>query len=97
MSAQIAVRLPDELVAYVDRAVAQGRVRSRADLVARLIERDVRRQRAEDDLRRLQEAGALHGDEMLAVARATSTTPLPFDWCDGSAGRWSTRDGRCWC
>lgn len=79
MSTQIAVRLPDELVAYVDQAVAQGRVRSRADLVARLIERDVRRQHAEDDLRRLQEAGALHADEMLAMARATSTTPLPFD------------------
>jgi Arc/MetJ-type ribon-helix-helix transcriptional regulator len=40
MSTQIAVRLPDELVAYVDRAVAEGRVRSRAELVTRLIERD---------------------------------------------------------
>ena len=50
MSTQIAVRLPNELVAYVDRAVAEGRVRSRAELVARLIERDARRQRAEEDL-----------------------------------------------
>ena len=79
MSIQIAVRLPDDLVAYVDRAVAQGRVRSRAELVARLIERDVRRQSAEDDLRRLHEAGALHAEEMLAIAQATSSTPLPFD------------------
>ena len=33
MSRQIAVRLPDELVAYVDEAVAAGRVKSRAELV----------------------------------------------------------------
>ncbi len=79
MSIQIAVRLPDDLVAYVDQAVAQGRVRSRADLVARLIARDARRQRAEQDLQRLIEQGALQDDEMLAIAIATSAAPLPFD------------------
>ena len=42
VSTQIAVRLPDELVAYVDEAVAAGRVKSRAELVARLLERDAR-------------------------------------------------------
>lgn len=79
MSIQIAVRLPDDLVAYVDQAVAQGRVRSRADLVARLIARDARRQRAEQDLQRLIEQGALQDDEMLAIAIATSAAPLPLD------------------
>lgn len=79
MSTQIAVRLPDELVAYVDRAVAEGRARSRADLVARLIERDARRERSEEDLRLLREAGHVHSEEMLAIARATSSAPLPFD------------------
>jgi len=79
VSIQIAVRLPDDLVAYVDQAVAQGRVRSRADLVARLIARDARRQRAEQDLQRLIEQGALQDDEMLAIAIATSAAPLPFD------------------
>ena len=59
VSTQIAVRLPDELVAYVDRAVSEGRVTSRAELVTRLIARDARRQRAEEDLRRLIEAGVL--------------------------------------
>ncbi len=34
MSRQVSVRLPDELVAYVDQAVAAGRVKSRAELVA---------------------------------------------------------------
>lgn len=76
MSTQIAVRLPDELVVYVDAAVAAGRVRSRAELVARLIARDARRQRAEDDLQRLIESGALHDDDALDMARATSATAL---------------------
>ncbi len=79
MSTQIAVRLPDELVAYVDEAVAAGRVKSRADLVARLIARDARRQRAEQDLQRLIAQGALEDDEAVAIARAAAGTALPFD------------------
>lgn len=76
MSTQIAVRLPDDLVAYVDKAVAAGRVRSRADLVARLIERDARRQRAEDDLALLISKGLTDYPEALAIARATAATPI---------------------
>jgi len=79
VSIQIAVRLPDDLVAYVDQAVAEGRVKSRADLVARLIARDARRQRAEEDLQRLVEQGSLYDKEMLAIVSASSTTALPFD------------------
>ena len=79
MSTQIAVRLPDELVAYVDEAVAAGRVRSRAELVTRLIERDARRQRAEEDLRRLAERRALDNHELLAIVNSTSDTSLPID------------------
>lgn len=79
VSTQIAVRLPDELVAYVDEAVAAGRVKSRAELVARLIERDARRQRAEEDLRRLTERGALDSDELLAIVTSTSDAPLHID------------------
>lgn len=76
MSTQIAVRLPDELVAYVDQAVAAGRVKSRAELVSRLIARDAVRQRAEEDLQRLIDAGALDDPDALAMARATSATPI---------------------
>ncbi|MCW2599841.1 MAG: Antitoxin [Frankiales bacterium] len=79
MSTQIAVRLPDELVAYVDQAVATGRVRSRAELVTRLIARDARRQRAEEDLQRLIEAGALEDPETLAMVVATAGTPVTDD------------------
>lgn len=76
MSTQIAVRLPDDLVAYVDQAVATGRVKSRAELVARLIARDARRHRAEQDLQRLAEAGALRDAEALAIAVAAASTPV---------------------
>lgn len=76
MSTQIAVRLPDDLVAYVDQAVAEGRVKSRAELVTRLIARDARRRRAEEDLQRLIEAGALDDVDALAMATATSATPF---------------------
>lgn len=76
VSTQIAVRRPAEPVADVDAAVASGRVRSRADLVSRLIARDARRQRAEDDLQRLLEAGALDDGEALAMALAVSAAPL---------------------
>lgn len=76
MSTQIAVRLPDELVAYVDQAVATGRAKSRADLVSRLLARDARRQRAEEDLQRLIDSGSLSDADSLAMARATSDTPV---------------------
>ena len=79
MSTQIAVRLPDDLVAYVDQAVASGRVRSRAELVARLIARDARRHRAEQDLQRLAQKGALRDPEALAIAVATASTPITED------------------
>ena len=79
MSTQIAVRLPDELVAYVDQAVAAGRVSSRAELVRRLIARDARRQRAEEDLAHLIEVGALEDAETLAIVVATAGTPVTDD------------------
>jgi Arc/MetJ-type ribon-helix-helix transcriptional regulator len=38
MSTQIAVRLPDEMVAFLDRTVATGKAPSRAALVASAVE-----------------------------------------------------------
>ncbi len=49
MSTQIAVRLPDEMVAFLDRSVAIGKATSRAALVATAVEREMRRQSAEQD------------------------------------------------
>jgi Arc/MetJ-type ribon-helix-helix transcriptional regulator len=43
MSKQIAVRLPEELVDFVDEQVGAGAGRSRAAVVARALERDRRR------------------------------------------------------
>jgi antitoxin MazE3 len=43
MSKQIAIRLPDELVAFVDHVVNSGAERSRATVVARALERERRR------------------------------------------------------
>jgi Arc/MetJ-type ribon-helix-helix transcriptional regulator len=43
MSKQIAVRLPDELVDFVDSVVARGEQRSRAAVVTRALERERRR------------------------------------------------------
>lgn len=58
MSTQIAVRLPDEMVAFLDRAVAQGKVPSRAALVSSALEREMRRQAAEADAAILRQQGA---------------------------------------
>ncbi|MBO1032066.1 hypothetical protein IPV09_12035 [Tessaracoccus sp. SD287] len=58
MSTQIAVRLPDTMVTFLDEAVASGAAPSRAALVARAIEREMRRQRAEQDAATLRTAGA---------------------------------------
>ncbi|WP_301484194.1 ribbon-helix-helix domain-containing protein [Intrasporangium sp.] len=57
MSTQIAVRLPDEMVAFLDRTVATGKASSRAALVASAVEREMRRQAAEQDAQVLRERG----------------------------------------
>ncbi len=49
MTIQIAVRLPDELVTYVDQQVQSGLVPSRAAAVSRALERERRREIAERD------------------------------------------------
>jgi Arc/MetJ-type ribon-helix-helix transcriptional regulator len=49
MGKQIAIRLPDELVEFVDTAVASGKARSRASVVTRALERERRRAIAEKD------------------------------------------------
>ena len=49
MSTQIAVRLPDELVEFVDGQVSSGSAASRAAVVVRALERERRRAAAERD------------------------------------------------
>lgn len=57
MSTQIAVRLPDEMVAFLDRSVATGMVASRAALVAAAVEREMRRLAADQDAQILRRQG----------------------------------------
>ncbi len=58
MSTQIAIRLPDEMVAFLDRTVAAGAAPSRAALVASAVEREMRRRAAEADAALLRANGA---------------------------------------
>lgn len=57
MTTQIAVRLPDEMVAFLDRAVSSGTAPSRAALVATALEREMRRRSAEEDAEILRSKG----------------------------------------
>ena len=58
MSTQIAVRLPDELVAFLDASGRPGSAPSRAPRGPRAVEGEMRRQRAEGDVAVLRPAGA---------------------------------------
>lgn len=57
MSTQIAVRLPDELVHFVDDVVSSGAQRSRAAVVAKALERERRRAMAARDAEILARSG----------------------------------------
>jgi Arc/MetJ-type ribon-helix-helix transcriptional regulator len=80
MSIRIALRLPEDVVAFIDAQVEAGRARSRADVVNRLVERDRRRIQAASDVeillgeRRDGTVGDL--DELAASVRST---PLDLD------------------
>ena len=49
MTTQISVRLPDEMVSFLDRCVSEGRVASRAEIIAGAVEREMRREAAMRD------------------------------------------------
>jgi len=74
MSKQIAVRLPDELVAFVDEVVHAGTERSRAAVVTRALERERRRIVAERDAEIL--AGTGPDPELRAVAEHVISLPV---------------------
>jgi Arc/MetJ-type ribon-helix-helix transcriptional regulator len=77
MSQQIAVRLPDELVEFVDGVVRAGDERSRAAVVAKALRREQRRAIAARDAEILARSG---GDpDMDSLAEYASGTPLDVD------------------
>jgi Arc/MetJ-type ribon-helix-helix transcriptional regulator len=76
MSKQIAVRLADELVEFVDCVVARGEQRSRAAVVTRALERERRRAIAARDAEILAAAG--HDPDMASLAEHVLATPIEF-------------------
>jgi Arc/MetJ-type ribon-helix-helix transcriptional regulator len=69
VSTQIAVRLSDELVEYVDRLVREG-AGSRAEVVTRALNLYQRQLRGEQDARILEESGEY--DDFDELARYSS-------------------------
>jgi Arc/MetJ-type ribon-helix-helix transcriptional regulator len=67
MSKQIAVRLSDELVGFVDELVERGEARSRAVVVTRALEREQRRALAQRDAEILARSGPDPDLESLAA------------------------------
>ncbi|GEL20424.1 ribbon-helix-helix domain-containing protein [Pseudonocardia asaccharolytica] len=79
MTRQIAVRLPDELVEFVDRLVERGRAASRAAVIARALDRERRREVAARDAAILAESvGAETGPDadLDALAEFAARTSL---------------------
>ncbi len=76
MSKQIAVRLPEELVEFVDEIVDAGEGRSRAAVVTRALERERRRVVAAYDAEILARTGPDPELAGLAEYAAGMRTPL---------------------
>jgi Arc/MetJ-type ribon-helix-helix transcriptional regulator len=83
MSIQIALRLPEAVVDYIDAQILAGRAKSRSEVVTRFVARDRRRERAAQDVERILADRAASAtddfDELDALVRAVSTTPLDID------------------
>lgn len=77
MSVQIAVRLPEEVVAFVDREVRENRAPSRAAVVLRALEREQRRQIAARDAAILAATEPDH--DLDALAEHTAKLPSNID------------------
>ncbi len=77
MSKQIAVRLSDELVHFLDQVVESGRERSRAAVVSRALERERRRVAAERDVAILVATGS--DAELAGLARYATDVDVDVD------------------
>lgn len=73
MSTQIAVRLPDEVVEFVDAEVSRGAARSRADFIWHAIKREQRRLAAERDA---EIYASIEVDEFGGLAGYAAKVPL---------------------
>jgi len=78
MSTQIAVRLPEEIVAFIDDEVRGQHARSRAAVVVRALERERRRRLAERDAEILA-ASASTPSDLDALVSYSAHTVLDID------------------
>jgi Arc/MetJ-type ribon-helix-helix transcriptional regulator len=76
MSTQIAVRLPDELVLYIDELVERRIVKSRAEFVAKAVARERRHRSAEADVEILKRVGGDADLDSLAAYQAAHPVEL---------------------
>ncbi len=77
MTIQVTVRLPDDLVEFVDGQVKADRAKSRADLVARALRRE---QRRVEELHDAEIYAATEPDEdMDRLARWAARQPMDLD------------------
>jgi Arc/MetJ-type ribon-helix-helix transcriptional regulator len=79
VSTRIAVRLPEELVEFIDRLVSDGRAASRAAVVSRALQRERRREIAARDAEILAAQGR-EDDDLDRLA--AHVAPLPLDDLD---------------
>lgn len=77
MSVQITVRLPDDLVEFVDDLVSHGDAVSRAAVVSRALDRERRRQVAERDIAILTLTNSDDDDDFDGLAKFAAKTPMP--------------------
>lgn len=78
MTTQIAVRLPDDIVAFLDDQVRAGEASSRAALVARALERMRRAAIAERDAK-IYASIRNESSELDGVAEWAASQPLDID------------------
>lgn len=77
MTIQIAVRLPDDIVAFLDEQVSSGAAPSRATVVTRALERERRREASERDAHiYAAESGT---DDLDGLATWAISQPLDVD------------------
>lgn len=77
MSKQIAVRLPDDIVAFVDELVSGGAAPSRAAVVTRALERERRRVLAARDVAIL--SGDVDDSDLQDLATFVPALPLDLE------------------
>jgi Arc/MetJ-type ribon-helix-helix transcriptional regulator len=77
VSTQIAIRLPDNMVAFLDHLVAEKRAASRAEVVVRALERERCREIASRDAAVLTESG--EDPDLAGLIRYMTGNPVDPD------------------